>query len=120
MNIKVLGGEKEIGGNKILIEHKDTKILLDFGMSYKKAGKYFSEFLQPRKCNALTDFYELKLLPKIRGAYRLDYLKHMERRNENRAIDAVFLSHAHADHAQYIHFLPKFDSLLIILMKNIV
>ncbi len=41
MNIKVLGGEKEIGGNKILIEHKDTKILLDFGMSYKQAGKHF-------------------------------------------------------------------------------
>lgn len=107
MNIKILGGENEIGGNKILIEHKDTKILLDFGMSFKQASKYFSEFLQPRKCASLTDFYEFKLLPKIRGAYRLDYLKHMERRKESREIDAVFLTHAHADHAKYIHFLRE-------------
>ncbi|MDD4877539.1 MAG: MBL fold metallo-hydrolase [Candidatus Nanoarchaeia archaeon] len=105
MNIKILGGENEIGGNKILIEHKETRIFLDFGMSFKQASKYFSEFLQPRKCASLTDFYEFKLLPRIRGVYRLDYLKHMERRNESRGIDAIFLTHAHADHAQYIHFL---------------
>ena len=105
MDIKILGGEKEIGGNKVLIEHKDTKILLDFGMSFGQASKYFSEFLQPRKCASLTDFYEFKLLPRLRGAYRLDYLKHMERRNETKGIDALFLSHAHADHSQYIHFL---------------
>jgi len=105
MKIKILGGKNEIGGNKILLEHKGTKILLDFGMSFKQAGKFFSEFLQPRKCNSLTDFYEFKLLPKMKGAYRTDYLKHMERKNESRGIDAVFLSHAHVDHAQYIHFL---------------
>lgn len=105
MNIKILGGKNEIGGNKILVEHKGTKILLDFGMSFKQVGKFFSEFLQPRKCNSLTDFYEFKLLPRMKGTYRLDYLKHMERKNESRDIDALFLSHAHADHAQYIHFL---------------
>jgi len=107
MKIRILGGKNEIGGNKILVEHKGTKILLDFGMSFGQAGKFFSEFLQPRKCNSLTDFYEFKLLPRLKGAYRLDYLKHMERRNESKGIDAVFLSHAHADHAQYIHFLRK-------------
>ena len=84
MNIKILGGKNEIGGNKILVEHKGTKILLDFGMSFKQVGKYFSEFLQPRKCNSLTDFYEFKLLPRMKGTYRLDYLKHMERKNESK------------------------------------
>jgi len=105
MKITILGGEKEIGGNKILVEHKGTSIMLDFGMSFGQAGKYFSEFLQPRKCSALTDFFEFGLLPDIPGIYREDYLKHMGRPKEKRAVDALFLSHAHADHAQYIHFL---------------
>ena len=67
MKIEIFGGKDEIGGNKILLEHKDTRIFLDFGMSFKQAGMYFSEFLQPRKCAALTDFFELGLLPDFEG-----------------------------------------------------
>lgn len=107
MKIKCLGGVNEIGGNKILIDHKKTRILLDFGMSFKKTMTYFSEFLSPRKSVAMKDFFELGLLPDITGIYRQDYLKHMGRASEERSVDGVFLSHAHADHAQYIHFLRK-------------
>ena len=101
------GGVHEIGGNKILFEADGTKLFLDFGMSFNVANQYFSEFLQPRKCTALTDFFEFGLLPDdINGIYRTDYLTHMGRRpEEDRSVDAVLLSHAHADHAQYIHFL---------------
>jgi len=99
------GGVNEIGGNKILLEADGTKLFLDFGMSFNIANQYFAEFLQPRKCTALTDFFELGLLPDIKGIYREDYLKHMGRPEEARSVDAVFLTHAHADHAQYIHFL---------------
>ena len=108
VSIDVMDGSTEIGGNKIFIEHKGTKIILDFGMSFTQNSKYFSEFLNPRKCTALTDYLEMGLLPDIKGIYREDYLKHMERPAEERDIDGVFLSHAHADHAQYIHFL-RFD-----------
>ncbi len=108
MNITLLGGVKEIGGNKILVEHKGTRIFLDFGMSFGQAAKYFSEFLQQRKCAYLSDFFEFKLLPKLKCIYREDYLKHMDMPNVKKELDAVFLSHAHADHAQYIHFL-RFD-----------
>jgi len=107
MNIQVLGGAKEIGGNKILVNHEDTRILLDFGMSFSKSSYYFSEFLQPRKSSSLRDFFEFDLLPDISGIYREDYLKHMGRKKENRSIDALFLSHAHMDHSAYIHFLRK-------------
>jgi ribonuclease J len=99
------GGVGEIGGTKILFEHKNTRIFLDFGMSFNQAGEYFSEFLQPRKCSALADFFEFGLLPDVKGIYREDYLSHMGRNQEERRIDGVFLSHAHADHSQYIHFL---------------
>jgi ribonuclease J len=68
-------------------------------------GKYFSEFHQPRKCNGLGDFYSTGLLPELEGIYRLDYLEHDGCGYEEKAIDGVLLSHAHADHAQYIHFL---------------
>ncbi|AKB46799.1 hypothetical protein MSKOL_1022 [Methanosarcina sp. Kolksee] len=108
VQISILGGKKEIGGNKILVEHKGTRILLDFGMSFGQNSRYFSEFLQPRRCSALTDFFEMGLLPDIKGVYRTDYLEHMGRIVEEKDLDAVFLTHAHADHAQYIHFL-RFD-----------
>ena len=107
VDIKIYGGENEIGGNKILISQDKTNILLDFGMSFHQYGEFFAEFSNPRKCVALTDFFEFDLLPDIKGVYRQDYLKHMQRPQEERAIDALFLSHAHADHAQYIHFLRK-------------
>jgi len=48
MEIKCLGGVKEIGGNKILVEHKGTRVFLDFGMSFNQHYKYFSEYLNPR------------------------------------------------------------------------
>jgi ribonuclease J len=34
------GGVDEIGGTKILLEDNDTKICLDFGMSFVQRGKY--------------------------------------------------------------------------------
>ena len=105
MKIECLGGVNEIGGNKLLIEHKDTRIFLDFGMSFNQHYNYFSEYLNPRKSRGLKDFFELDLLPDIKGIYREDYLHHMGLADEKRSIDGVFLSHAHADHAQYIHFL---------------
>ncbi len=107
VSITCYGGVGEIGGNKILVEQNKTRLFLDFGMSFTKNGYYYSEFLQPRKCGGLEDFFELDLIPDLKGIYRLDYLNHMGRTPEKRLVDAVFLSHAHADHAQYIHFLRK-------------
>jgi len=100
------GGVGEIGGNKILLEEKNTRIFLDFGMSFSLAGKFFSEFLQPRKCSGIGDFLEFGLLPDIEGLYRKDYLQD-KRKKEEVKYDAIILSHAHADHSSYIHHLRK-------------
>lgn len=105
MKLTLLGGKNEIGGNKILVEHKSTKILLDFGISMSQASKFFAEFLQPRRCSSISDLIELNLLPDLKGLYRNDYLIHMGRKAEERQFDALLISHAHADHAQYLHFL---------------
>ena len=39
------GGVNEIGGNKILLEDKDTKVFLDFGKSFSRRARYFEEYL---------------------------------------------------------------------------
>ncbi len=67
------GGVNEIGGNKILLQDKDTKIFLDFGKSYGKEGKYLEGFVQPRKSNGLGDYIDLGMLPDINGLYRNDF-----------------------------------------------
>lgn len=101
------GGVNEVGGNKILLEDKDTRIFLDFGMSFTTRGKYFEEYLKPRSSNGLVDFISMGLLPDLEGVYRTDLLEKAGKKEEPTQIDAVLLSHAHADHANYISFLHK-------------
>ena len=101
------GAVNEIGGNKILLEDKDTKLFLDFGMSFGTANKYFSEFLQPRKCSGLGDFIEFGFIPDLQGVYRSDFIKHMGRPKEDLDVQGLLVSHAHADHASYINHLHE-------------
>jgi len=101
------GGVNEIGGNKILLQDKDTKVFLDFGMSFGKRGKYFDEFMSPRLAAGLQDFIETGLIPDLDRVYRSDLMEMMGKRETDTDIDAVLLTHAHADHADYISFLHE-------------
>ena len=101
------GGVDEIGGNKTLLEDRDTSIFLDFGMSFGKRQKYFEEYLSPRSANGIGDFIEMGLVPDLDGIYRTDLMKQQGRKAMDSHIDAVVLSHAHADHANYISFLHE-------------
>ena len=47
----------------------------------------------------------MRLLPDIKGLYRDDLMKMAERHILEPDIDAVLLTHAHSDHADYISFL---------------
>jgi predicted metal-dependent RNase len=52
--VSVLGGVGEIGGNKILVEDKDTRVLLDFGMSITQRARFFSDpYVSPRRPESL-------------------------------------------------------------------
>jgi len=107
VNLSFYGGIKEIGGNKILLEDNGTKIFLDFGMSFNRRERFFEEFLTPRSANGIGDFLATNLIPDIPGIYRDDLITHFGRKPEGADVQAILLSHAHADHANYISFLHK-------------
>jgi ribonuclease J len=98
----------EVGGNKILLTDKDTSIFLDFGKGFSRRARYFEEFLNPRTANGLVDFLEMGLIPDIEGIYREDLLEMAGRKGSAKpGIDGVLVSHAHADHVDYVSFLHK-------------
>ena len=106
MKLSFYGGVREIGGNKILLEDDDTRIFLDFGMSFKRYGEFFEEYLKPRVSCGMGDFAAMGLIPRIEGIYREDLLQLLGwRLHAEPAIDAVLLSHMHLDHAAYVSFL---------------
>jgi ribonuclease J len=99
------GGVNEIGGNKILLEDKKTRIFLDFGKSFTSGDDFFTGWLSPRNIMGLKDYFEFGLLPKMKGLYSKEQLEHTDLPYSEPEIDAVFLSHAHFDHIDHIQFL---------------
>ena len=107
-SLKFYGGVDEIGGNKILIEDRGTKIFFDFGQSFNFGAGYFTGWLIPRAVNGLGDHFEFGLLPKIPGLYAEQQLASTDLTYQEPDIDAIFLSHAHFDHIAHICFVdPK-------------
>lgn len=91
------GGVDEIGGNKILLQDRDTKVFLDFGMSFSMRNRFYSSpFLSPRSEKSLQ---ELGILPRLEGVYGFD-----EKQSD---VDAVFVSHGHMDHWAYLSFINR-------------
>jgi ribonuclease J len=107
-SLTLYGGVNEIGGNKILLADQDTRLFLDFGMSFNLANRFFDEYMKPRNCNGVHDLLELGLLPNLEGLYRCDYLEHRRCSFKPEPdFDGVLLSHAHMDHGAYIHYLRE-------------
>lgn len=107
-SLTLYGGLGEIGGNKILLEDKGTRVLLDFGKSFTSRSRFYDWTERPRQANGVGDFFALGLLPEIRGIYRNDLLKLARLpKEEDRSVHAAILSHAHSDHADYLSFLRE-------------
>jgi len=114
MELTFYGGANEIGGNKIIIQEKDTNIFLDFGISYKKSNEFFEfPLLQPSN---IDDLLKTRLIPDLEGLYsyhnyKAEYNKEgpvkIIKKSEDRKYDALLLSHAHMDHYGYIGLLRE-------------
>jgi len=91
------GGVNEIGGNKILLQDRDTRVFFDFGMSFAMKKQFYSPpFLSPKSEKSLQ---ELGILPQITGIYKFD--------QSPPEVDAVFISHGHLDHSAYLSFIKR-------------
>jgi len=106
--ITFLGGINEIGGNCFLVEDKDTRVLLDFGMRYSVRQKYFEEYLKPRSATGIMDVLTLGLIPDKLELYRKDLLCMIGRDcAAEPCLDGLLLSHIHYDHSANISFLDE-------------
>lgn len=102
--VTFLGGIREIGGNKILIEDGPDRVLFDFGPSFSpQVEEYYVDYLQPRSTSPAKDLLEFGLIPRVPGLYAREALADADLAWEPPQVHAVFVSHAHADHAGYLH-----------------
>lgn len=118
-SLTLYGGVNEIGGNKFLLEDEDTRLFLDFGISFAQRSRFFEEYLKPRASVGLLDLLAMGLLPPLLNVYRddlappdlWDYLRSSRICREwlckELTLHGVLLSHAHLDHSGYISFLRE-------------
>ena len=95
MNITIHRGTKEIGGSCVEVTTSRSRVLIDFGMPLiNEENKPFDSKLLQRK--SVAELQQSGILPRIQGLYK----------GEERAVDAIFISHSHMDHygfLKYIH-----------------
>ncbi|MFQ5888165.1 MAG: MBL fold metallo-hydrolase, partial [Candidatus Hydrothermarchaeales archaeon] len=102
------GGVNKIGGNKILLEDRGTRIFLDFGQSFTFGEKFFTGWLAARTSRfGLRDHFALNLMPKIRGLYSEHMLEPTDFEYTEPEFHGVFLSHIHYDHLAHIQFIDE-------------
>jgi len=108
VKITLYGGVAQIGGNKILIEDRDTRVFFDFGEPFNMKDKYFTDFLTPREGRfGLRDYFHFDLMPKIPGLYGEKWLKDKDPEYRPPEFDAVFISHMHFDHAMHLKYVDE-------------
>ncbi|HTT73032.1 MAG TPA: MBL fold metallo-hydrolase [Thermoplasmata archaeon] len=104
--VSFLGGVREIGGNKILVEDGPDRVLFDFGPSFSpQIEQYYVDYLQPRSTSPAKDLLEFGLLPRLGGLYSREALADADLAYRAPEVTAVFVSHAHADHAGYLRLI---------------
>ena len=107
VKITLYGGVGEIGGNKVLVEDRGTRVFFDFGEPFGLMDQYFVEFLKPRDRFGLKDYFHFDLIPRIDGLYDEELLRHTDLKYRPPEFDAIFLSHMHYDHVEHVRFTDR-------------
>jgi ribonuclease J len=101
--VTFLGGVREIGGNKILVQDGPDRVLFDFGPSFSpRWEEFYVDYLKPRSTSPVKDLLEFDLLPRVEGLYSAEALADSDLAYVPPEVHAVFVSHAHADHAGHL------------------
>lgn len=75
VSLTCFGGVEEIGGNKILLEFGERRLLFDFGKGFGRYGRFFDGvFIKDRVGRGLLDPLSLGLIPPLRGLLRDDLI----------------------------------------------
>lgn len=99
------GGAGEIGGTKILLQDRDTKVFLDFGEGFNRGDEYTYEYLKLQNAQGLSGLFEFGLMPKIPRVFSEDALRMTEEMKYERPdIDGIIISHSHSDHVSDIEY----------------
>jgi ribonuclease J len=86
MQLTIFRGSKEVGGNCVEVQSKNTRIILDVGMPlFDEQGQAHDGFSLGRMTSA--ELEANGIIPKISGLFSKD-----------KSPDAILLSHAHLDH----------------------
>src|SRR5208282_3709016 len=98
VTVTCYGGVNEIGGNKILVTDRGTKVFLDFGAGFSEGLTFFSSGIEPRRVNGAGDYFEFGILPEVSGLYSEEALQNTRLKHVAPEVDAILLSHYHYDH----------------------
>lgn len=103
VELRILDGADSIGGTKVFLHTGASRLLLDFGINYKRFGLYFEEYLKPRSSQGLADLWQLGLIPPCPDLYRPDlWVEGFAPAGDDLAVELILLSHPHMDHCSLL------------------
>ena len=109
VRVTCFDGVNCIGGNKILLEDGEKRLLFDFGRNFGAEGEFYEEFIQPKNLAGIYEPVQMGFLPPFRDLYRDDMVSELcdpwlgIDAKEVGEIGGVLVSHAHVDHIGALH-----------------
>lgn len=98
MELSLLGGVGEIGGNRIMLRSGGNVIFFDYGRNFLREEEFFQWPFMPPTFE--EDYLKTRLIEVVEGVSGED-------------IKGVFISHAHQDHWGYLNMLPASSTVFI-------